>query len=184
MSPRYTKQEIEDALRSFQKVDLARLKAAADYFSRQYDIPPEDLIQAAALRLLRRSCDKSHPILGVLLGMIKSIAWGSRVYRARFTNIDPSDLADSASALWRPNQNSVEDEVIALIDEERLSRLVEDLLKDKPVLRRLFVGRRLGLEGPELQEFAGIPAKAMESNMKALKRRLARLKEQYDEPQI
>ena len=130
------------------------------------------------MRLLLRSCDKSKDILAVLVGMIRSVASGRDARKKqRVQPVDPGLISSAAQTAWSNGDPSPEDEAIAKSCLARTLKLIEEVFKDKPLLRKLAHGRCLGLEGKELQDFARLDDRMMASNFKTLARYLSRVRD-------
>jgi hypothetical protein len=180
----YTREEIGVAIVCFNKSQKAKIKLASQYFAARSGIDPRDLVNSAVERLLSNSYPKDCDLLNKLLGAIISIASGkdSRA-RCKIDYVDPADLSQATDSAWFSSALA-EGEILSLMDMERLTKILDEMLKDRPLIKKVYEGRRRGLTGERLRAYVGgITQKQQEAAVKRLTRMLARLKDSYNEPQ-
>lgn len=179
-----TREETGAAIVAFSRTQKAAIKAASLYFAARSGIPPDDLINSAVERLLSNAYPRDCDLLKKFIGAMRSIASGKDSRRkSRIDYVDPEDLTGATHSAWWSSALA-EGEVLSALDIERLSKIIEDLLKDRPLIKKIYDGRKQGLNGEQLRIYAGITQKQLEAAIKALTRMLARLKDGYDDPQV
>ena len=157
---RLSRSEVIAAIRALTAAEKITLMKIARIYARVTPFGHDDLFQEAVCRLLDggRALPRGAPILSVLIGAMRSIAWQWRAEAH-----EPSeDLADPRCG---------EATAIASID---AAKMVE-LFADDPIAQKIVIGMMDGARGEELQHLSGLGKVEYESKRRKIRRRFEKL---------
>ena len=169
-----TPQELEAAIQSLSKVDMARLHRAARMFSQLLLWEPEDLLQEAFLRALRHSrrCPRDLEVVHFLIKTMKGIASDEKKKATRKAKREArqtlaSDMAAAAASAEKQLGNWQE--------AQRMRAALKQLFADEPLAQIILEDFFAGVSPEQTQKRAGITRNRYASERKKIRRRIRRL---------
>lgn len=157
---RLSRSEVVEALRALTGAEKITLMKIAKIYARTTSFGHEDLFQEAVCRLIAggRTLPRGAPVLSVLVGVMRSIAWQWR-----------SEAHEAADEL--PDPRCGETTAIASID---AAKIVE-LFADDPIAQKIVIAMMDGARGEELQVLSGLGKVEYESKRRKIRRRFEKL---------
>lgn len=179
--PRYSPEDIGDAISSLSAADFARIKIMARHFAPRSGMTVDDLQQETFVRALgSRTCKVGTPILAFLHGVMKSIASEAPRARKRAQAEDGSglemvfvaDYASSGVGEAVSDELSPEDTSLSVLYHKRMLEEALACIEDDLELQLLVEGRFDGLRGKELEDLLGTDTKGLAAARRRLAERL------------
>lgn len=178
--PRYTPEEIYEAIASLSAADIARVRMMSRYFSQRSGMSPEDLEQETFVRALgTRSCRVGTSIVAFLGGVMKSIASEAPRARKRARTGDGGleliFVADyGVDGIPEPgvDELSPEDAALSRVYHGQALQKAMACIEDDEELQLLAEGLFDGMRGKDLEALLGTDTKGLAAAQRRLARRL------------
>lgn len=179
--PRYSPQEIGEAISSLSAADFGRIKIMARHFAPRSGMTAEDLQQETFVRALgSRTCKVGTPVLAFLHGVMKSIASEAPRARKRAQAEDGNglelvfvaDYVSSGAGEAVAEEVSPESTSLSGLYHARMLEQALACIEDDLELQLLVEGRFDGLRGKELEDLLGTDTKGLAAARRRLAERL------------
>jgi DNA-directed RNA polymerase specialized sigma24 family protein len=168
-------EELENAIRGLSDAQWLRLRKAAGYFARVYELDRDDLIQEAFCRALAgtRNCPVNVDLVKFFVEAMRSIANGEAEKIENVVETVPvrqNGALDAHAVDLKDSTENQEDVMIAADDEELTRQRILRLFPDDQQACDLVDGILAGYEGKELRELTDLDQTSYASKRRYMRR--------------